>query len=191
MQHMDHDRALLGQPFDPLPLLVDDSDQSLDLVPAVDEALDPHSDQDNMPNDEDADNERMVENLCRDLLAVPSETGATEQTVVRIAQIYAHRLFHILAPHDLALPDSMYMLRRKAGEDPKPGQNKKNDIWPLYDDFRPPRSTELVEIRVSQKGLPGPAKSSARWPDMLFSLKLVWVPPLGSPGACFRPKHPS
>ena len=131
MQHMDHDRALLGQPFDPLPLLVDDSDQSLDLVPAVDEALDPHSDQDNMPNDEDADNERMVENLCRDLLAVPSETGATEQTVVRIAQIYAHRLFHILAPHDLALPDSMYMLRRKAGEDPKPGQNKKNDIWPL------------------------------------------------------------
>ena len=60
----------------------------------------------------------------------------------------------------------------------------------LYDDFRPPRSTELVEIRVFQKGPPGPAKSSARWPDMLFSLKLVWVPPLGSPGACFRPSYP-
>ena len=59
------------------------------------------------------------------------------------------------------------------------------------DDFRPPRTSELVEIRVFQKGPPGPAKSSPRWPDMLFSLKLVWVPPLGSPGACFRPNHPS
>ena len=116
----------------PVPVL-EDYDQPSGLMPdsELEGAMDPPTDLEEMPNDEDADNERMVENLCRDLLAVPSETGASEQTLVRIAQIYAHRLFHILAPHDLALPDSMYMLRRKAGEDPKPGKNKKQDIWPL------------------------------------------------------------
>jgi hypothetical protein len=79
----------------------------------------------------DIDHAVMLENLSRDILAVPSETNASEQTIVRMCKIFSYRLQHILAPHNISLPESMYMLRKTAGEEARPNRNPKSELWPV------------------------------------------------------------
>ena len=99
-----------------------------------------HEDPGSPPQDEDSggdsdagnmDHAVMLENLSRDILSVPSETNASEQTIVRMCEIFQYRLQHILAPHNISLPESMYMLRKTAGEEARPNRNPKSELWPI------------------------------------------------------------
>ena len=96
--------------------------------PAVDEV---NEDEGSDSVEDDVDVPTMLERLSRDVLAVPSETNASEQTIVRMCQIFAHRLSQVLSPLNIALPDSMYMLRKTAGEEARPNISKKAELWPF------------------------------------------------------------
>ena len=91
--------------------------------------MDEYSSGDSDGGDDVDNNDTMLEKLSRDILAVPSETNASEQTIVRMCQIFSYRLQHILAPHNISLPDSMYMLRKTAGEEARPNRNPKSELW--------------------------------------------------------------